>query len=73
MNSMVPLSQTSEDGGRGSVVRDLEFKSEDPGFDPLVGQGKGQFLCPSESTLAQTCLCLTPLHVYGTHPNVFIR
>ena len=40
--------------GCSSVVRALEFKSEDPGFDPLVGQGG------SESTLVQTCLCLTP-------------
>ena len=26
----------------------LKFKSEDPGFDLLVGQGEGQFFCPSE-------------------------
>ena len=30
----------------------------------------GVFFYPSESTLVQTCLCLTPLHVYGTHPNL---
>ena len=47
-----------------------EFKSEDPGFDPLAGQGEVQFSCLSESTLVQTCLCLTPLRVYGTHPNL---
>ena len=27
-------------GGRGSVVRESEFKPEDPGFDPLAGQGE---------------------------------
>ena len=42
-------------------------------FDPLVWQGEGQFVCPAESTLAQTCLCLTPLHVNGTHPNLCAR
>ena len=30
------------------------FKSEDPGFDPQVGQGEGQFFYPPESTLVQT-------------------
>ena len=33
------------------MVRGSEFKSEDPGFD-LVGQGEGQFFCPSDSTHA---------------------
>ena len=49
---------------RGDVTRWLqsEFNSEDPGFDPLVGQGKEQFFCPSKSALVQTCLCLIPLH-----------
>ena len=80
----------TSDGGHSSVVRVLEFKSEDPGFDPLMGQGQRQFFCPSKSTLAkdeinvpialssfrdkstlvQTCLCLTPLRVYGMHPNL---
>ena len=32
-----------------------------PGFDPLAGQGEGQFFFPSQSTLVlQTCLRLTP-------------
>ena len=40
--------------------RASEFKSEDPGFDPLAEQGEGQvFFYPPESTLVQTCLCLT--------------
>ena len=51
-------------GGRSSVVRPSEFKSKDSGFDPLVtGAGWGTVVfCvyPSESTLVQTCLCLTP-------------
>ena len=28
---------------RSSVVRESEFKSQDPGFDPLAGQGEAQF------------------------------
>ena len=66
-----PQLQTlpSETGGRDSVVRASEFKSEDPGSDPLGGGGRGgggggegnkQFFCRSESTLVLTCLCLTP-------------
>ena len=43
-----------------SVVRELGFKSENPGFNPLAGQGGRPLLCPSESTLVQTCLCLDP-------------
>ena len=35
------------------------LKSEDPGFNPLEGEGEERFFCPSESTLAQICLCLT--------------
>ena len=53
------------DGGRSSVANASDkFKSEDPGFDTLVEQGEGQYLCPSESTLVQTCLCLTHNEVY---------
>ena len=29
------------DGGRGSVVREPQLKSEDPGFDSRAGQGGG--------------------------------
>ena len=49
---------------------DSEFTSKDHGFDPLAGQGEGQFFGPSESNLAQTGLCLTPLCLYGTHPHL---
>ena len=41
--------------------RASEFKSKDPEFDPLAGQGKCQvFLYPSESIFVPTYLCLTP-------------
>ena len=53
-------------GGRSSVVRASEFKSEDLGFDPMAGQGEGhgegqgegQFFYPTQYTPVQTCLCL---------------
>ena len=61
------------DRRRGSVVFASEFKSEDPEFDLLAGQGEGQFFCPSESTLVQIRLCLTPLRDYRTHPNLCAR
>ena len=35
------------DGGRSSMVSASELKPEDPGFDPLAGQGEGQFFCLS--------------------------
>ena len=51
----------NKNGGRTSVVRELEFKSVDPGFDPLAGQGGVQFFWPaSESTLVQTCFVPDP-------------
>ena len=46
-----PLSQSANSGAifrllhggcTSSVVRESEFKSEDPGFNPLAGQGEGQ-------------------------------
>ena len=33
------------------MVRESEFKSEDPGFDPLAGQGGEQFFSVSPSQL----------------------
>ena len=36
---------------------------------PLAAEGDGQCFCPPESILVHTCLYLTPLRVYGTHPN----
>ena len=56
-----------------SVTPESEVKSEDRGFDPLEGQGKRQFFIPSVSTRVQTCLCLTSLRLYGTHPNMCAR
>ena len=32
--------------------------------------GEGQFFSPSESTLVETCSCLTPFRVCGTYPNL---
>ena len=63
----------AQDGGRSSVDRQPEFKSKDLGFNPLAGQGEKQFFCPSESTLVQTCLCLTPLRVYSMHSHLLAR
>ena len=56
----------------GDVAQWLESQNSNlkTVFDRLAGQGERQFFCPSESTLVQTCLCLTPLHVYGTLPNL---
>ena len=52
------------------MVRESEFKSEDPGFDPLAEQGERHVFCPSESTLVQTCyqtpipfVCMAPKFV----------
>ena len=47
-------------GGRGAVVRESEFKSEDPGFDPLAGQDERQFFCPSEAALCADLLVPDP-------------
>ena len=44
-----------------ACVTASEVKSEDPGFDPLVGQNEGQFFCPSESTLVHICFVPEPL------------
>ena len=58
------------------MVSASEFTPEDHGFDPLAGQGETPFFCPSESTIVQTGLCLTPLRVYGAHvkdPNSICR
>ena len=58
------------------MVRASDFKSEDPGFDPLAEQGEVRVVVyPSESTLVQTCLGLISppqslLNVYGTYPHL---
>ena len=61
--------------GHSSVVRTSELKSEDPGFNPLAGQGEKRFFyrSESESTLAQTSLRLATLRVYSIHPYVCAR
>ena len=57
-------------GGRGggvgsSVVRGSGLKSEDPGFDTLVEQGRLSIscFCPSVSTLVQTCMYVPDPHL----------
>ena len=40
-------------GGRGSLVRQSEFKAEDPGFDPLAEQGEEQFSVSSSQLLCR--------------------
>ena len=66
---VIVCSAPRGDGGLySSVVRASEFESEDPGFDPLAGQGDTQFLCPSESTLVPTCFYLL---VHGHLPRDF--
>ena len=42
------------------MVKASEFIFEDPGIDPMADQGEAQFFCPSESTLVQIGLRLTP-------------
>ena len=49
MMMMMKKDDDDNDGGRGSVVRASQFKSEDPGFDPLAGQGEEQFFYLSDS------------------------
>ena len=61
------------DEGRGSVVRESEFKSEDPGFNPLVGQGEVQFFWPCESTVVQISLCLHDPPSCVRHAPKFVR
>ena len=57
------------DGGRRSVVRASEFKSEAPGFDPLAGQGEdrgsfsilpSQLLCRPDSLVGRTDIVHLP-------------
>ena len=66
-------SLQNRDKGRSSVVKASDFKSEDPGFDPLAEQGDEQLVYLTHLTLVLTCLCLTSLRVYHTHPNLFAR
>ena len=43
--------------GCSSVVSASEFKSKDPGFNPLVLQGEGQYFCPSRvNSCADLCV-----------------
>ena len=64
-----------DDGGT-YVAQWLQSRKSDPktvvdSIDLLAGQGEWQFFYPSESTLAQTCLCLCAqharTHIGGAH------
>ena len=69
--------------GSSMVTRASKFKSEETVFDPVAGPGAGgkSVFCPSQASLGQTCLCLTPdppppltsLRVYGTYPYLCAR
>ena len=52
-----------------SVVSESEFKSEEPEFDPLAGQGTRNLSVPP--SLVQTCLYLTPTP--PPHPPLYVR
>ena len=78
----VQLSATAQNicengyGGRRSVATESEFKSEDPGFDPLAGQGavsNSLFMSVRINSCADLFVPHDPLRVYGTHPNVCTR
>ena len=58
MSKMIRSVPSLPGGGRSSVVRASEFKSEDPGFDPMVGQGGGQdFFCIPARQLLCRLVC----------------
>ena len=54
--------------GEGGGVAVVEHWTLILGSLPWCGRVR-QFFCPNESTLAASCLCLTPFRVYGMHPN----
>ena len=68
VESVMPRAESQYKRGLKSVV-------DSRNSNPLEAQGEGHgvFFGPSESTLVQTCLCLTPLRVYGTDHNVYAR
>ena len=62
--------------GGYDVAQWLESRNSNPktlGSIPWRGGVTNSFFCLSESSLVQTCLCLTPLRVHGTHPNLRAR
>ena len=63
-------------GGGEGVAQWLERLNSNPKtlhvFDPLEVQGDRRVVCPSESTVEQTCLCLAPLRVTW-HAPTFVR
>ena len=59
------------------MVLESEFKSDDPGFDPLAEQGEeqgGVFVWSLRVNCVQTCLCLTPfVRTARTHMCVHVK
>ena len=57
--------------GRGSVVGESEFKSEDPGFDLMAGTGRGAvFMSLQVKSCADFCVPDPPLRVYTAHTHI---
>ena len=60
---------TQRDWGPSSVVRASELKSEDPGFDPLAGQGESQLLCRLVCAWPPfVCMAHSPICAYVKDP-----
>ena len=62
--------------GNGHVAQWFERWNSNPkilGSIPWRGIGRVIVGCTSESIIVQTCLCLTLLRVYRTHPNLRAR
>ena len=53
------------------MVRTLEFKSEDPEFDPVAGQGVGQFLSLQVNSCADFFVPDPPSCLW--HAPTFVR
>ena len=55
----------------GDIAQWLESRNSN--LQTLAGQGQGQVLCFSESTLVQSCLCLTRPPSCARHEPKFVR
>ena len=71
LNPQLVKEQHRRVGGHRSVVREPEFRSEDPGFSPMVGQGQGPTKCVSARVNSCANMFVPDsLRVYGTHKYV---
>ena len=50
-----------------------DFMSEDPGFDPLAGQGEEQFFYPSESSLVLSLSVISCADLFVPDPPSCVR